>query len=216
MAKCVKCQKRKSKRFCIALGQSICSLCCGLLREKEIHCPSHCTYLVQHKPYQQDKFIEKKQKQAAARSFPEEDILRDERLAWLAFQVEMTIKALADKTKSIQDKDALLALEYAKDKLEKGKGILLLIDQKPGPQNELGEAIYRTIQDCRYEKKIILPDEQMAYTLEEKIKCADRLILAIQSFVQGNFEGRNYLAKLDERFSRLKKISDQKKILTQT
>ncbi len=214
MAKCVKCQKRKSKRFCIALGESICNLCCGLLREKEIHCPSNCTYLVRHKPYQEDKIIEKRQKQAAARALPDQDILRDERMAWLAFQVEMTIKALADKTKPIQDKDALLALEYAKDKLEKGKGILLLVDQKPGPQNELGEAIHRTIRDCRYEKKIILPDEQTSYTLEEKSKCLDRLILAVQSIAQGNFEGRSYLDKLDERFSRFQKISDQKKIIT--
>ena len=36
----------------MALGEPICSLCCGVLREKEIHCPSNCTFLVKHKPYQ--------------------------------------------------------------------------------------------------------------------------------------------------------------------
>lgn len=214
MAKCVKCKKRKGKRFCIALGESICSLCCGLLREKEIHCPSHCAFLVQHKPYQEKRILGKKQKKPTAKDLAEDDILRDERMAWLAFQAEISIKALSDSKGTIKDKDVLLALEYVKQKLEKETGTLILLDERPGSLNELGEAVHRRIEDCRYEKKVILPGEQAAYSREEKIKCLDRLILAVRYWTQGDFDGRIYLDKLEERFSRLQKISDQKKIIT--
>lgn len=44
MAKCGFCGKRKGKRPCPALG-AICSECCGVHRQKEITCPSHCAYL---------------------------------------------------------------------------------------------------------------------------------------------------------------------------
>ncbi len=216
MAKCVKCQKRKAKRFCIALGQSICSLCCGLLREREIHCPPSCRFLVQHKPYQEDRIIEKKRKQASGREFQEEDILRDERMAWLAFQAEVPIKIYSDKHQTGRDKDVLLALEYAKDKLKRRAGTLIVPDRKPGPLNELGEAIFRRIEDCRYEKTVILPGKQGAYSQQEKIKCLDRLIRAVRHWAQEDFDGRIYLDKLTDRFSRLQKISDQKKIITRS
>ena len=36
---------RKAKRRCPALGHSICAVCCGSKRLKEIHCPTDCVYL---------------------------------------------------------------------------------------------------------------------------------------------------------------------------
>ena len=214
MAKCIKCHERKGKRFCIALGGSVCSLCCGLLREKEIHCPSHCTFLVQHKPYQEKKIIGKKK--PTAKDLVEDDILRDERMAWLAFQAEIPIKSFSDRKGTITDRDVLLALEYTKQKLEKETGTIILPDERLSPLNELGEIVYRRIEDCRYEKKVILPGEHATYSKEEKIKCLDRLILAVRHWSQGDLDGRIYLDKLEERFSHLQKISNQKKIITRS
>jgi len=43
---CPICEKRPPKRFCPAMGEKICSICCGREREVTIDCPSDCPYLV--------------------------------------------------------------------------------------------------------------------------------------------------------------------------
>ncbi len=52
MAKCPSCNQRKAQRPCPALGQSICSLCCGSKRQKEIACEPTCQYLQAGTQYQ--------------------------------------------------------------------------------------------------------------------------------------------------------------------
>ena len=42
---CPVCERRKSRRECPALGQSICSVCCGTKRLVEINCPDTCVHL---------------------------------------------------------------------------------------------------------------------------------------------------------------------------
>jgi hypothetical protein len=42
---CPLCRQRKARRTCPALGQSICSVCCGTKRQIEITCTSDCRYL---------------------------------------------------------------------------------------------------------------------------------------------------------------------------
>lgn len=214
MAKCEKCKKRKAKRYCVALAGSLCPLCCGLLREKEIHCPSDCTFLMQHKPYQEKRILEKKQTSLSAKDLSGEDLLKDERMAWLALHIEIPLKELAGKKESFKDKDALLALEYAKEKIDREKGILIIPDEKAGPKNEAGEAIYQNIEECRYEKKIILPGDKNTYNREEKIKCLERIILSVKFWAKGNFEESNYIQQLLERLAHLKELSTHKKIIT--
>jgi hypothetical protein len=60
MAKCATCGERKGDRFCPGLNASICSLCCGTKREKEILCDRVCGYLKKGKDYQLGREIEKK------------------------------------------------------------------------------------------------------------------------------------------------------------
>ena len=45
MATCPKCSTRKAKRYCPALAQQICAVCCAELRMIELACPEHCQYL---------------------------------------------------------------------------------------------------------------------------------------------------------------------------
>jgi hypothetical protein len=42
---CPACGQRKGRRDCPALGQSICSFCCGTKRLTEINCPDACVHL---------------------------------------------------------------------------------------------------------------------------------------------------------------------------
>jgi hypothetical protein len=60
MAKCASCGERKGNRFCPGLNVSICSLCCGTKREKEIRCVGACEYLKKGKDYQLGREIHKK------------------------------------------------------------------------------------------------------------------------------------------------------------
>jgi hypothetical protein len=42
---CSLCGTRRAKRYCPALGQQICAVCCGTKRVTEIACPADCPYL---------------------------------------------------------------------------------------------------------------------------------------------------------------------------
>jgi len=214
MDKCTKCEKRKAKRFCPALGQSICSLCCGQLREKKLHCPPECPYLSKHKSYQEKRIIERQHIPHPRQTFEEEDILKDERMAWLAVHIEAPLMEYAEKDPSLDDKDALLALEYVREKTEKDKGRFLMPDESLKPQNDLGEAIYHMIEQCKHEGRIIMPGISQTYSKEEKLKVLDKIILTAKYLAKGNLEGRGYLQAVKERFSRIKGMSQQKKILT--
>ncbi|MCX7845486.1 MAG: hypothetical protein N2312_02630 [Dictyoglomaceae bacterium] len=58
MGKCVLCNKRKGKRFCKVVAQSICSECCGEKRFREVNCSKDCVYLKQATDYSSEKVIE--------------------------------------------------------------------------------------------------------------------------------------------------------------
>ena len=60
MAKCASCGQRKADRLCPGLKASVCSLCCGTKREKEIFCVDACEYLKKGKDYQLGREIDKK------------------------------------------------------------------------------------------------------------------------------------------------------------
>lgn len=214
MAKCSKCQKRKAKRSCPALGVSLCSLCCGQLREKEIHCPSDCTFLDTHKSYQEKRIIEKKTTSFPQRFSQEDDILNDERMAWLAIHIEAPLKAYAERDEILSDKDALLALEYAKDKIGKGKGLLIINGRDSKPVNEIGEAIIQSMDRCRYEKQIILPGELQTYKTLEKIQCLERIILSVKYHAGSRFEDRHYIQSLLNRFAQIQNARQKNRILT--
>ncbi len=212
MAKCVKCSKRKPKRHCPALGESICSLCCGMHRQKEIHCPPTCSFLAKHKPYQDRRALEKRHSTHPSPPPSGEDLLSDERLAWLAFNIEVPLGRMAGNDASMTDGDALLALDYVRDKLEKESSLLIMAENRVTPKNELGEAIIQRVEQCRYEKKIIIPGELQTYKKDEKIKCLDRVILVAKQFAEDKMEGRRYLQQLIDRFSKISELSRQQKL----
>lgn len=214
MAKCPRCNSRKAKRYCSALDESICSLCCGQLREKEVHCPTTCSYLSKHKSYQEKRIIEKKHEPQRPPALEEEDLLKNERMAWLAFHVETPVKEYTERKPSFTDREALLALEYVRDKIEKDKGLILLPDQTIKPQNDLGEAMYSMIERCRFEGRIIMTGKPQTYSKQEKLNVLDRIIGIVKHLARGNLEGRSYIHAVTERFAKMEDLSRQKKVLT--
>jgi len=49
---CAICEKRKEKRFCLAIHGRICPQCCGEQREVTLDCPSDCVYLQQAREHE--------------------------------------------------------------------------------------------------------------------------------------------------------------------
>lgn len=166
-------------------------------------------------PYQEKKILEKKVK--SPRNFIEEkDIFQDERLAWLALHIEAPLKEYSEIKESFTDGDAILALEYAKEKINREERLIFIPGKENTPQNKAGDAVYHNIEKCRYEKKIIIPGEQHFYSKEEKIKCLERIILSVKFLARGNFRARNYIQHLISRFEKIKELSIQNKLITTT
>jgi hypothetical protein len=209
MAECSRCHKRKAKRLCPALGSPLCSLCCGRLREKELHCPPACPYLSRHKPYQENRVIQKK-------GTFSQDVLEDERLAWLSLNIEAALREYGKRKPSFSDKDAVLALEYARSRLEKGPGLIQPAREAGAGKNEAGEAVLQSLDQCRFQRKIILPQNLEMYSVEEKVKCVENTIQAIKHLARGRLEGRDYLQDIDRRLERLEGSSGPDKIITST
>jgi len=216
MAKCAKCKQKKAKRFCTALGAELCSRCCGLLRNKEIHCPPSCSFFIQHKPYQEKKIIEKKRPAPSKSELGKKDILHDERMAWLVLHIEAPIKEYGERNLSLTDKDVLLALDYARERMEKCRQLIILPGGDQNPKNDLGEAILKSMESCRYQREFILAAENQTYKNEEKLRCLDRVIRRVKSWAKDDFESRNYIQYLSDLFAKIKESSLQRKIISST
>ena len=207
MPKCSHCRQRKAKRTCPALGSSLCPLCCGKLREKELHCPPACPYLSIHRSYQEGRIIKKRRTLS-------EDVLNDERLAWLVLNIEAPLHSHGEKHPVFTDRDAILALEYAKGRLKESRHLILAGGEEGRVLNEAGDLVLRSLDQCRFQGKIILPQMLEAYTTEEKIKCLDNVILAVQHLSQGRLGERAYLEDLGRRLALLEKSPGSNKIIT--
>ncbi|MGH9713578.1 MAG: hypothetical protein ACRD5M_09800 [Candidatus Acidiferrales bacterium] len=51
---CPICEKRRPERFCPAMGEKICAVCCGRERGVTIDCPSDCSYLLAAHRYERE------------------------------------------------------------------------------------------------------------------------------------------------------------------
>jgi hypothetical protein len=135
-------------------------------------------------------------------------------MAWLALHIEAPLMEYGKKAPSVTDADAIVALEYAKDKLEKGRSLVLIPGETHTPRNEIGEAVLTSMESCRYEQTVILAGGTGGYKTEEKVRCLDRVILAAKTWARKDYHGRGYIEHLFEQFARLEEQSRSTKILT--
>ena len=214
MSKCAHCRQRKAKRACPARRDSLCPLCCGRLRNRELRCPPSCRHWGEHAPYQEQRVLERKTDSPARPRPGQDDPLKDERLVWLAVQAETPLRELVAQRPDITDGDVILALEYAKDKVERGRGLLVIPWMERRSGNDIGEAIFQSLESCRFERSVVLTIGSEGYTSAEKIRVLDRLILAAKSAARGDFKGRAYLDRVVASFARMEKGAREPKILT--
>ncbi len=194
MAVCAHCHRRKSKRRCPALGAELCPLCCGLLRGKTLRCPPACPHLARHRPYQEQRVIQKKPLHGG-------DVHRDERRDWLILNIEALLERIAAARPDFTDRGAVLALESAREKIERARPSLLITEPPGRADSEPGEVIFQGVDRCRYESKIVLPQALQIYKKEEKLAGLDQVIQAVKRLAGPGLEGRSYLENLASRFA---------------
>jgi hypothetical protein len=106
---CPICHKRRPERFCPAIGEKICAICCGTERERTLDCPADCSYLIKAHRYEQ----EHRQPPAAADiPFGDTEISRN-----ALYEQESLVSGLAQallkfagEQRALTDLDALAAI----------------------------------------------------------------------------------------------------------
>lgn len=205
MALCHHCHRRKAKRHCPALRVELCQLCCGEIRQKRVNCPSSCPYL-HHQTYQEQRKWQKFKGQP-------KQTLTEERLAWLAAQIEMALHQIAQQQKEFNDRDAFRILNYARDKIATSDQRIILPEEKIEGKHNPGEVIVELINRARFEKGLVLSVSSSGYSREEKVRCLEALMGLIYEITGGNFSGRIYLEDLAKRAAKAQKDQRSQKII---
>ncbi len=205
MAMCHQCGRRKAKRHCPALRAELCQLCCGEIRQKRINCPSSCPYL-KHQTYQEQRKWEKFKGQA-------KETLSDEKLAWLAAQIEMALYQIAKHQRDFNDYEAFRILSNARDKIAAGDKRIILPKEKIEEKTNPADLIIELINKARYEKGLLLSVPSSGYSREEKLRCLDALMGIIYEITGGDFNQQIYLKDLARRAERAKKEQRSQKII---
>ena len=107
----------------------------------------------------------------------------------------------------MKDRDAHAALLHARKQLEQRSSLLLLTDSRIAPPDPLGEAVIKSMEGCRYEKKIILPGETLSYSAAEMIKVLDRLLISLRAAAGTDLSGTRYLEQMAARMADLRRTS---------
>lgn len=106
---CTICHQRKEKRFCPALHDRICPICCGREREVSLDCPSECVYLQQARQHEKPRPVEELAK---------EDLLREVDVSQqfyyehepLIAGLLFAVARVASADRAVRDRDILHAL----------------------------------------------------------------------------------------------------------
>ena len=106
---CAICEKRKEKRFCLAVHGRICPQCCGEQREVTLDCPSECPYLQQAREHERPRPMEELDQNAL---FPNIEIgqqfLYEQEHLILGLSYALAKSAHSDH--SVRDSDLISAL----------------------------------------------------------------------------------------------------------
>src|SRR3954453_12385644 len=106
---CVICEKRKEKRFCLAVHGRICPQCCGEQREVTLDCPRECVYLQQAREHEKPRQIEDFDRSVLFPQIeiPEQFIYEHEHLV---VGLSYALFKSADANHSLMDADLIAAL----------------------------------------------------------------------------------------------------------
>jgi len=164
MSRCPRCESRKAKRSCPALGVDICPVCCAEGRLNTIQCPTDCTYLGAEF-YQQKRRREKAM--SRGRTFVEslEKLFPDPEVREVAFKLHADIYFFAKQSEPVEDMDLAAVL----DEVRRGPARIIL---PGGASHPLLEFLRERLEDK--ERYPASPEAEVSRRLRIIAAMADR------------------------------------------
>ena len=192
---CPLCSHRQGKRYCPAVAEQICTVCCGTKREIEIDCPSSCSYLKASRTYESEKPIPDPQVGAKVHNYDERFVQRHQPIL-----DALTNSVLEERMASpwLVDNDVIevfRSLSVTMKTLSSG------IYYESLPQTPVRLSLFRRLKSVLDE--FMKPDPgaaRNALKVTEAIEVLDFLTLVAQASSSVRPKSRRYLDWLGERF----------------
>jgi hypothetical protein len=148
---CPICEKRPPRRFCLAKGENICTVCCGREREVTVDCPLDCSYLIAAHRYEAEN-----RKPMSADDVPYRDVFVPHDFVYEYWPVVSGIAAvilnLQRERRDLRDSDAMSAIEaLAETYRTLNSGIYFERPPEIPDARALYGAINQFLQECRKE-----------------------------------------------------------------
>jgi hypothetical protein len=141
---CAICQVRKEQRFCPALHDRICAICCGQEREVTVDCPSDCVYLRQARQHEKPRSMQDVDEAAL---FPNVEIgggfvrEREPLIVGLSFGIAKVARA----DRAIRDRDVIASLTDLASTYERLAGSGL--HYEPATANPMQQALIQELRN---------------------------------------------------------------------
>jgi len=147
---CAICEKRKEKRFCLAVHGQICAQCCGEQREVTLECPSECVYLQQARQHEKPRAAEDFQSAELFLKVEMEDrfiIEHEHLLMGLSYALAKCVRA----DRSLSDRDLIAALTALAKSAETRANSGLHYEAPPTnpAQQSVSTAVQKMLSDYR-------------------------------------------------------------------
>jgi hypothetical protein len=157
---CAICHIRRERRFCPALHDRICAVCCGTEREVTLDCPSDCVYLQQARQHERPRSADEIDKAAL---FPQvevrEQLLYEREPLLVGLSYGLIKAARADR--AVRDRDVIEALTQLATGYERLSGSGLVYE--PASANPLQQSIMAELRQMISEYRA-LETKHMGYS----------------------------------------------------
>ncbi len=149
---CAICQTRKEKRFCPAVHDRICAVCCGTEREVSLDCPSDCPYLRQAREHEKPRTLAEV-RASGAELF--EDVELSEQFSYehepLIAGLLSAVAKVARADRQVRDRDAIAALTAMAKSYQRIVGSGLQYEEAPTDAGQMAirNEVHRMVDEYR-------------------------------------------------------------------
>jgi hypothetical protein len=195
MANCPLCSNRSGKRYCPAIAEPICAVCCGTKREVEIDCPSSCAYLKASRSYESEKPLPDPQIAAKAQNYDDRFFQR------YHIVLDSVTRAVIEEhlaTRELVDSDVIRVFESLKATM---KTLSSGIYYESLPEGVVRLSLFRRLKALFDE--LMQPDPsgvRSVLKVTEAVDVLDFLTVAAQANSSVRPKSRRYLDWITEKF----------------
>jgi len=192
---CPLCSTRSGKRYCPAIAEQICAVCCGTKREIEIDCPSSCSYLRASREYELDKPMPDPEVAARMHRYDQQFVER-----YHVALDALTQSVLEERTQSrlLVDNDAIEVFKCLKETM---KTLSSGIYYESAPQGPVRLSLFRRLKGILDD--LLQPDGTMGrdtLKVTEALDILEFLTLVALANTSVRPKSRRYLDWVSERF----------------